>query len=217
MHDASSVPESQHERHPASVGPSHARLLRRGLRLEYATLAWNVAGVVVLAFAAVAAGSVALAAFGLDSLIEIVASIVVVWQLRGTDTAARTRPALRVIAVAFALLSLYIAAQPAFTLIETERPGPSVTGAVWLGVTAAVMFGLAYGKAETGQRLANPVLRTEARITVIDGALALAVLSGVLLNTALGWWWSDPVAALVLVFYGGREARHAWRGAHAPA
>ncbi|MFL5861039.1 MAG: cation transporter [Solirubrobacteraceae bacterium] len=115
---------------------------------------------------------------------------------------------------AFALLSVYIAAQSAVTLIAAHRPGRSVAGAVWLGVTAAVMFALAYGKAETGRRLANPVLRTEARITVIDGARALAVLTGVLLNTAVGWWWADPVAALVLVFYGGREARNAWREAH---
>ena len=186
------------------------RLLRRGLRLEYATLGWNVIGVVVLAITALAAGSVALAGFGIDSLIEILASTVVIWQLRGTDDSSRIRPALRVIAVAFALLAIYITVQSAVTLIAADHPGPSVSGAAWLGLTAVAMFTLAYGKADTGRRLGNPVLRTEARITVIDGALALAVLTGVLLNAAAGWWWADPVSALVLVLYGGREARHAW-------
>jgi divalent metal cation (Fe/Co/Zn/Cd) transporter len=88
-----------------------------------------------------------------------------------------------------------------------------VAAALWLGVTATVMFALAYGKADTGRRLGNPVLRTEARITVVDGALALAVLAGVVLNAAAGWWWADPVAGLVLVAYGAREALHAWHEA----
>jgi divalent metal cation (Fe/Co/Zn/Cd) transporter len=185
-------------------------LLQRGLRLEYATLGWNVAGVGVLAWTAIAAGSVALAAFGIDSLIEILASTVVVWQLRGSDTTARTRPALRIIAVAFALLAVYIAVQSTVTLLDASHPDRSVVGAVWLAVTGAVMFALAYGKADTGRRLGNAVLRTEARITVIDGALAVAVLIGVLLNAAAGWWWADPLGALVLVPYAAREARHAW-------
>jgi divalent metal cation (Fe/Co/Zn/Cd) transporter len=191
-------------------------LLRRGLWLEFATLGWNVVGCVILAAAAVAAGSVALAGFGIDSLIEILASTVVIWQLSGTDTTARTRPALQVIAIAFAGLAIYIAVQSAIVLANTDRPGPSVTGAIWLTVTAGTMFALAYGKADTGRRLNNRVLQTEARITVIDGALAIAILIGVLLNAAAGWWWADPLAALVLVFYGAREARHAWHESRQP-
>jgi divalent metal cation (Fe/Co/Zn/Cd) transporter len=191
-------------------------LLRRGLWLEFATLGWNVVGCVILAAAAVAAGSVALAGFGIDSLIEILASTVVIWQLRGTDTDARTRPALQIIAIAFAGLAIYIAVQSAIVLANTDRPGPSVTGAIWLTVTAGAMFALAYGKADTGRKLNNRVLQTEARITVIDGALAAAILIGVLLNAAAGWWWADPLAALVLVFYGAREARHAWHESRQP-
>jgi divalent metal cation (Fe/Co/Zn/Cd) transporter len=188
-------------------------LLRRGLRLEYATLGWNVVGVGVLASAAIAAGSVALAAFGIDSLIEILASTVVVWQLRGADSVERTRRALRVVAVAFALLAAYVAVEATVTLTGGSHPGRSLLGAAWLALTAAAMFALAYGKSGTGRRLGNPVLLTEARITLIDGALAVAVLAGVLLNAAAGWWWADPVCALVLVVYAAREARHAWREA----
>jgi divalent metal cation (Fe/Co/Zn/Cd) transporter len=188
-------------------------LLRRGLALEYVTLGWNVIGVIVLAITALAAGSVALGAFGIDSLIEILASTVVVWQLKGIDTTDRTVPALRVIAVAFAGLAVYIAVQSTIVLAAASHPGHSITGAVWLAVTALVMFALARGKANTGHRLQNTVLCTETRITVIDGALASVILLGVVLNTALGWWWADPTAALTLVLYAAREAQHAWREA----
>jgi divalent metal cation (Fe/Co/Zn/Cd) transporter len=188
-----------------------AMLLRRGLALEYITLAWNVIGVIVLAVTALAAGSVALAAFGIDSLIEILASTMVIWQLKGTDTADRTIPALRVIALAFAGLAVYITAQSTIVLINGDQPGHSITGAAWLAVTALVMFALARGKSDTGRRLDNTVLRTEARITVVDGALATIILLGVVLNSAIGWWWADPTAALVIVLYAIGEAQHAWR------
>ena len=185
-------------------------LLRRGLMLEYTTLGWNVVGVVVLAIAAIAAGSVALAGFGVDSLIEIVASAVVVWQLKGEEGSDRERRALRIIAVAFILLAIYIAVQSAITFTSSTRPGHSTLGIVWLAVTVVAMFVLAAGKRDTGRRLSNPVLQTESRVTVIDGALAAAVLTGVVLNAAAGWWWADPLSAMIILVYGLREARHAW-------
>ncbi len=178
--------------------------------LEYATLIWNVAGVVVLATAAIAAGSVALAGFGVDSLIEIVASAVVVWQLRGEEGSDRERRALRIIAVAFVLLAIYIAVQSAITLTTRTHPGHSTLGIVWLAATVLAMFALAAGKRDAGRRLGNAVLQTESRVTVIDGALAAAVLAGVILNAAAGWWWADPLSALTILVYGLREARHAW-------
>ena len=185
-------------------------LLQRGLRLEYATLSWNVVGTVVLVVSALAAGSVALAGFGVDSLIEIVASAVVVWQLKGEAGSGRERRALRIIAIAFVLLAIYIAVQSAVTLSSHSHPGHSTLGIVWLAATVLAMFGLAAGKRDTGKRLGNPVLQTESRVTVIDGALAATVLAGVVLNAALGWWWADPLSALVILIYGLREARHAW-------
>jgi len=185
-------------------------LLRRGLVLEYATLTWNVAGTVVLVLAALAAGSVALAGFGVDSLIEIVASTVVIWQLNGGVGAGRERRALRSIAIAFVLLAVYIAIQTAVTLSSASHPGHSTLGIVWLAMTVLTMLALATGKRDTGERLGNPVLATEARVTLIDAALAAAVLAGVVLNAAAGWWWADPASALVILVYGLREARHAW-------
>ncbi len=189
---------------------SHEKLLQRGLRLEYATLAWNVVGTVVLAVAAVAAGSVALTGFGVDSLIEIVASAVVIWQLKSEEGSGRERRALRVIAVAFVLLAMYIAVQIVATLSSQSHPGRSTLGIVWLAATVLAMFVLAAGKRSTGQRLGNRVLQTESRVTIIDGALAAAILTGVVLNAAAGWWWADPLSALVIVIYGLREAHHAW-------
>ena len=180
--------------------------LRRGFALEYATLGWNVAGIVVLAIAAVAARSVALAGFGLDSLIEIGASTVVIWELSGTGQ-QRQRRALRLIGYAFAVLAIYLLVQSTVVLAAGYHLRHSALGIGWTAVTAAVMFALAAGKACTGRALDNQVLRTEGRVTLIDGILAAAVLVGLVLNAALGWWWADPAAGYVLVYYAGREVR----------
>jgi divalent metal cation (Fe/Co/Zn/Cd) transporter len=188
-------------------------LLRRGFALEYVTLGWNVAGIVVLTIAAVAARSVALAGFGLDSLIEIGASTVVIWELSGTGH-RRQRRALRLIGCAFAALAVYLLAQSTVVLAAGYRPRHSALGVVWTAVTAAVMFALAAGKARTGRALDNPVLRTEGRVTLIDGILAVAVLLGLVLNAALGWWWADPAAGYLLVYYAGREVREIFTADH---
>jgi divalent metal cation (Fe/Co/Zn/Cd) transporter len=181
-------------------------LVRRGFALEWVTLGWNVAGIIVLAIAAVAARSVALAGFGLDSLIEIGASTVVIWELSGSGE-ERQRRGLRLIGYAFAALAMYLLVQSTVALAVGYRPQHSVLGIVWSAVTAAAMFTLAAGKAGTGRALDNPVLRTEGRVTMIDGALAVAVLLGLTLNAGLGWWWADPAAGYVLVYYATREAR----------
>lgn len=180
--------------------------MRRGVRLEYVTLGWNVVGLAVLAVTALAARSVALAGFGLDSLIEIGASIVVLWELADTH-ADRQQRALRLIRVAFALLAVYLTVQSTVVLATRYHPGHSVGGIAWTAITAAVMFALAAGKARTGAALDNPVLRTEGRVTLVDGVLATAVLAGLIGNAALGWWWADPVAGYVLVCYAVREVR----------
>jgi divalent metal cation (Fe/Co/Zn/Cd) transporter len=181
------------------------RLLRRGRALESATLVWNVAGVVVLAIAAVAAHSVALAGFGLDSLIEIGASAVVLWELSGTGE-ERQRRALRLIGAAFVGLAAYLTIQSTWVLLTGYHPGHSPSGIVWTAITAVVMFSLAAGKSRTGRALDNPVLVTEGRVTTIDGILAAAVLLGLTLNAAVGWWWADPATGYVVVFYAIREA-----------
>jgi divalent metal cation (Fe/Co/Zn/Cd) transporter len=139
-------------------------------------------------------------------LIEIGASTVVIWELSGSGE-QRQRRALRLIGAAFGLLAVYLMVQSTIVLVTGHHANPSPLGIVWTAVTALVMFTLAAGKARTGASLGNPVLRTEGRVTLIDGLLAVAVLAGLILNAALGWWWADPVVGYVLVLYALREVR----------
>jgi divalent metal cation (Fe/Co/Zn/Cd) transporter len=142
-------------------------------------------------------------------VIEIFASVVVVWQLTGAGV-ARERRALRLIGVAFFLLALYILGQFAYTLATQTRPDPSALGIGWLAATLIAMLLLAYGKRVTGRALGNPVLTTEGHVTLIDALLAAAVLAGLGLNALLGWRLADPLAGLVIVYYGFKEGWTAW-------
>ena len=184
------------------------QLLARGRLLELVTLGWNVVGIIVLAIAAVSARSVALAGFGLDSLIEIGASTVVLWELADVADKRQLR-AMRLIGGSFVALALYLAVQSTVVLVAGFHPRHSALGIVWTAVTALAMFLLSRAKARTGAALENAVLRTEGRVTFVDGVLASVVLLGLVLNAALGWWWADPAAGYVLVYYGAREARAA--------
>jgi divalent metal cation (Fe/Co/Zn/Cd) transporter len=185
------------------------RLLARGRYLETVTLGWNVVGIVILALAAVAARSVALAGFGLDSLIEIGASIVVLWELAGVSE-TRQRRALRMIGTAFVVLASYLAIQSTVVLVLRFHPHHSPLGLFWTALTAGVMFALAAGKARTGAALDNAILRAEGRVTTIDAILASTVFVGLAFNATLGWWWADPVGGYVLLYYAVHEARGAF-------
>jgi len=162
-------------------------------------------GVVIVVIAAYLAHSVALAGFGLDSLIEIFASVVVVWQLTGVNQ-HRERLALRLIGIAFIALVIYIVAQLLYTFLTGTHAVPSFGGITWIAATFIAMLLLAFGKRTTGQQLKNEVLLTEGRVTLVDAYLAGAVLVGLLLNALFGWWWADPLASLVIIYYGVREA-----------
>jgi divalent metal cation (Fe/Co/Zn/Cd) transporter len=109
---------------------------------------------------------------------------------------------------------VYLLVQSSLVLAAGYRPGHSLAGITWTAVTAVVMFALAAGKARTGRALGNPVLRTEGRVTMIDGILAVAVLLGLVLNAALGWWQADPAAGYVLVYYAVREVREIFFAGH---
>lgn len=188
-------------------------LLQQGLWLEYATLGWNVAGTGIALWAGVQAHSLSLFGFGLDSAIEIFASVVVVWQLKALNTNTE-RFALKLIGSAFFALSLYLLVRASQVLLLQTHPQASIIGALWLAVTAIAMLLLAYGKRSVGRRIPNRVLQEEAIVTVIDGLLAFALLAGVLLDMYFGLWWADPLASLALVFFGAREALHIFKGEH---
>ncbi|MGC8480985.1 MAG: cation transporter [Acidimicrobiales bacterium] len=176
------------------------RGIRIGRRLEYVTLGWNVVAIGVLATAAVAAHSVALGGFGLDSLIEIGASIVVLWELADVESGRRAR-ATRMIGYAFVLLGVYLVVQSAVVFATGTHARHSELGIVWTSATALVMFFLAAGKRRAGTAIGNPVLLTEGRVTLVDGLLATAVLAGLVLNAAFNSWRADPFSALVVAGY----------------
>jgi len=139
-----------------------AGLTRSGFLLEGITLGWNVVGIIILAIAAVAAGSVALAGFGLDSLIEIGASTVVIWELSGSNE-QRQRVGMRLIANAFLLLAVYLAVQSTVVIFLGFHAHPSKLGIIWTGATAVVMFLLAAGRHESGVRCRTGCSRPRGR------------------------------------------------------
>jgi divalent metal cation (Fe/Co/Zn/Cd) transporter len=192
---------------------SRFELQRRALRLEYATIAWNVGEAVLTIALGAMARSLALIGFGLDSMIEIFASLVVVWHVRpghASDRPERTRIALRLVAAAFVGLAVVLAGAAVRDLVLERRAGHSPVGIAYLGVTAIVMFGLAFAKRGTARSLDSAPLRSEAALTFLDGTLATLTLVGLSLNALLGWAWADPSAALVVSVAAAVEARANW-------
>ncbi len=185
-------------------------LLQKGLGLEYITLWWNIIGCGICLAAAFAAHSVALAGFGIDSVIEIFASVVVVWQLKAINK-DKEKLAEHLICLAFLLLAVYIFIQSVIVFITHYHAQTSIIGIIWLTFTAIVMFLLAYGKATIGKALNNPVLQKESKVTIIDGVLATSVLIGIALNAVFGFWWADPLVGFVIVYYGIKEGLHMFK------
>jgi divalent metal cation (Fe/Co/Zn/Cd) transporter len=193
----------------SSSSARHATV-RTSMGLEWLTLLWNVVGVAVLAYAAYRARSVALAGFGIDSLVEIGASVVVLWELRGIPGTRRAH-GLRLIGLAFILLAVYLAVQSLIVIASGFHPLHSSLGIAWTAVTAGVMWILSRAKRVVGRALENPVLIAEGRVTMVDAILAAAVLAGLSLNAGLGWWWADPAAGLVIFAYAAKEGTEAIR------
>lgn len=196
------------------------RLQRRALRLEYATIAWNIGEAVLTIGLGVAAGSLALIGFGADSIIEVFASSVVVWHIRPrhqVDSPERTRLALRLVAAAFCLLAVILALAALRDLMTGRRAGESPIGIAYLAVTAAVMFGLAVAKRRTADGLGSVPLRSEATMTFLDGILSTLTLTGLALNAVLGLWWADPTAALLVAIGAANEGRGNLRESRGPA
>lgn len=185
----------------------HDRLQRRGIRLEWATTAWNLMEVFVTIGLGVAAGSLALVAFGLSSMIEVFASSVVIWHLRaGRDPAPhRTRLAFRLIAAAFFALAGFLFVTSTRSLVLGLQPGESPLGIAYLAVTAMVMFTLAGIKRRTARAMNSGPLEAEASMTFLDGCLCIGILTALGVNIAFGWWWADAMAALGIGVFAVRE------------
>jgi divalent metal cation (Fe/Co/Zn/Cd) transporter len=188
-------------------------LQRRALRLEYATIAWNISEAALTIGLGIAAGSLALIGFGADSVVEVAASVVVVWHLKphhAVDRPERTARALRLVAIAFAALAAVLASVSIRDLAAQRVPDESPWGIGYLAITATVMFGLAMLKRRTARALESAPLESEAAMSFLDGWLAIATMTGLALNAALGWWWADPAAALLVAVAAANEARENW-------
>lgn len=193
------------------------QLVRRGLWLAGLTIAWNVIEAVVAVSAGIAAGSLALVAFGFDSVVEVLSAFVVVWQfrseLRGGYDHERERRALRLIAITFFVLATYVVVEAARDLLFVDdEAGESIVGIVLAALSLAVMPALAWAKRRTAIALGSPTLRADAQETFLCAWLSAALLAGLALNAAFGWWWADPVAAIAIAGLAVNEGIEAWRG-----
>ena len=196
--------------------PSRTDFNRRALQLEYATIGWNVGEAVLTIGLGIAAGSLALIGFGSDSIIEIFASLVVVWHLipgHEYDHPERTALALRLVAVAFAVLAVALVSLSIRDLLTQRQPDESPWGVAYLAVTALVMFALARSKHRLADSLDSAPLRSEASMTFLDGMLSAGTMLGLAFNALLGWWWADPLAALMVGLVAANEARENWEEA----
>ena len=194
---------------PAEETP---RLRRRGLWLEYASMAWLTVEAGVAIISGVIASSIALIGFGLDSVIEFFAAAVVVWQLRGTISEKRESRALRLIAGTFFALAAYLTTESITDLVGQHRPGQSTAGIAVTAAALVVMPLLALAKRHTGQQLGNRALIADAAESAFCAFTSAAALIGIGLSAWLGWWWADGVAALVMVPIIAREGVHGLRG-----
>ena len=185
-------------------------LERTGRRLLAATILWNLVEVFITISLGVVAGSLALVAFGLDSLIEVFASLVVLWHMNDPDASYRDRRAQRLVGAAFALFALYLAIAALRALVTQAEPEASPLGIAYLTITALVMFSLASWKRHIGTHLGSAPFLAEARMTRLDGWLATAILTALIFNAGLGWWWADPGAAMIVALAAGREATELW-------
>lgn len=174
-----------------------AALVRRGLQLNYFSLGYNALEAIASIAAGVVAGSVSLTGFGIDSVVEVSASIAAQWRLRyATERAERlTR---RIVGVCFLALAAWVAYEAIETLVNRRAPERSIVGIVILALSALVMPALARAKRRVARSLESAALEAEAKQTSLCAYLSAIALAGVALNTVLGWWWADPLAALAM-------------------
>jgi divalent metal cation (Fe/Co/Zn/Cd) transporter len=194
--------------------PKWLRLARLARVLSWLTLGWLGIEAGVAVAAAIAAGSAALLGFGLDSGIEALASIIVIWRFTGTRLtgAGAERRAQQLVAVSFYLLAPYIAAEALWGLIHGDRPETSVIGLVLTAGTAILEPGLGVAKRRIGARLGSSATAGEGTQNLLCAYLAAAVFAGLLANTVVGAWWLDGVVALAIAGWAVSEGHRAWKG-----
>lgn len=198
---------------PAGPGPARRAVLRRRIRLLVgATIAYNVVEAVIALVAGGVASSTALIAFGLDSVVEVLSAAAVAWQLAVVDHERRERVAMRLIAVSFFGLAAFVTVDAVRSLATREAADHSVPGIILAAVSLAVMPLLSWAERRTGRELGSGSAVADSRQTLLCTYLSGVLLIGLVLNSTLGWFWADPLAALVIAAVAVKEGREAWRG-----
>jgi len=199
---------------------SRRQLVQRGIALEYFTIGWNVLECLVAVAAGFIAGSVALVGFGVDSAIESVSGSVLLWRLlaerRGRNVETIERKALKIVGGGFFLLAGYVAYDSVATLIQRKEPERSFVGILLAIVSLIVMPLLARAKRKAAANLNSAALKADSRQTALCAYLSAILVSGLVLNATVGWWWADPVAALLMVPIIANEGREAMKGEACP-
>lgn len=197
------------QNHP-HLAAETARLMKLGNKFEYWTMVWNLLGLAVLSWALSLQMSVALMGVALVSLMHVFASIVVLAQLTGLDR-NREHLALKVIALGYGALTLYMLGRSIIGLLAGKHYADTYVGILWLGLTYFAMWAFSSNKRRVGLALHNQVLVHVAQMNRVDAYIALAVMSGLLLNAFCDFYWADPVAGLIIVGYSCESAIAAWR------
>ena len=188
-------------------------VLQKRIRLIVAiTIGYNLIEAVVAIAAGTAASSGALIGFGLDSTIEVLSAAAVAWQFTRKDPERWEKGTLRVIALAFFALALYVSANSILALTGIIKAEHSTVGIVLTALSVVIMPFLSLAERRTGRELGSATAVADSKQTLICTYLSAAVLIGLLLNTLFGWWWADPIAALVIVVFAVREGIEAWKG-----
>lgn len=187
----------------AAITANRAALVRRGRYLEYFTIGYNSLEGLIAIGAGLIAGSIALVGFGFDSLIEVTSGAILVWRLNAdVDEARRERIeaiSVRLVGVCFMLLAIYITYDSAKSLIKREAPHESIVGIVLAAVSVVVMPLLVRAKRKVARGINSGALMADSKQTELCTYLSAILLAGLLLNAFVGWWWADPVAALIMV------------------
>jgi divalent metal cation (Fe/Co/Zn/Cd) transporter len=191
------------------------RALRRARLLNRVTIGWNVVEAVVALGAGVAAGSLGLVAFGLDSCVEVSGALVLAWRLAREERTGCTQPddrrATRALAACFFALAGWVSVNAVLDLVHRHQPGVSAVGIVVTALSFLTMPALARAKRRLAPVLGSRAQEREASQTRLCAILSGVVLGGLVLNAALGWWWADPVAALVVAALAAVEGTRSWR------
>lgn len=192
---------------------SRRDILHRRIRLIVGvTIGYNLIEAVIAIGAGSVASSAALIGFGLDSTIEVLSAAAVAWQFTRRDPARWEKPTLRVIAVAFFALAIYVTTTSVTALVTTERPEHSTLGILLTAASVVVMPFLSFAERRAGRELGSATAVADSKQTLLCAYLSAAVLVGLVVNSLLGWWWADAVAGLVIAAFAVREGIEAWKG-----